>query len=108
MTLAPWRIFLMRNGESDREGRQLDPNFTGRISMLTPTAMFAIAGGPHIEATYEWFPTKPPRCSREYLGCPPLLSQIFPRKVWHSSVIPDRIHAGGECQAPFCKIDGVK
>lgn len=45
----------MRNGESDRVGRQSDPSAVGSISTAASTfnAVLTIAGGPYIDATYE-------------------------------------------------------
>ena len=39
---------------------QLDPSWTGITSIAASmsAAAFVIAGGPHIDTTYEWFPTK--------------------------------------------------
>lgn len=81
----------MRNGELNRRGRQLDPSWTGNMSIV----MFAIAGGPHIETTYEWFPTKWPQSFGKIAGMSPILTRTFLRRGWHCVVIPAKVHAEG-------------
>lgn len=78
-------------------GRQLDPSRTNNISVVTCafTVMFAIAGAPHIETTYEWFPTKWPQSFGKIAGMSALLTQIFLWRGWHCIVIPARIRAEG-------------
>lgn len=50
--------------------RQLDPSWTGNIATATSvlTRQIAIAGGPHLEMAYEWFPTKWPQSSGKIAG----------------------------------------
>jgi len=54
ISLAHSQIVVMRNGESDREGMQFDPSWTGGVSIVASmfNVMFTTAGGPLIERTY--------------------------------------------------------
>lgn len=80
VTLARSQIIVMRNGDPDRRaGGNLIPAGLGITSIaasMSPDA-FVIAGGPHIDTTYEWFPTKLPQSSGKIAGMSPLLTQIF-------------------------------